>query len=69
MGFYRFAYNGDDKIYMGVVAQEALRVAPETVSRDRKGYLSVDYDALGVPFQTYDHWLASGAHIPRVKPP
>ncbi len=52
LGFYRFAYNGDNKLYMGVVAQEALKVAPEAVSRDRDGYLRVDYDKLGVPFQT-----------------
>jgi hypothetical protein len=69
LGFYRFAYNGDNKLYMGVVAQEALKVAPQAVSRDRDGYLRVDYDKLGVPFQTYDQWLSSGAHIPRVKPP
>lgn len=64
MGLYRFAYNGRDRLYVGVIAQEALKHAPEVVSRDRQGYLTVDYDALGVPFRTYSQWLASGAESP-----
>jgi hypothetical protein len=64
LGFYRFDYNGSDKAYVGVIAQEVQRVMPQAVTRDRDGYLRVFYDKLGVTFQTYDHWIASGARIP-----
>jgi hypothetical protein len=64
LGFYRFAYNGSDKAYVGVIAQEVQTVMPQAVTRDRDGYLRVYYDKLGVTFQTYDHWIAAGARIP-----
>jgi hypothetical protein len=32
--------------------------------RDRDGTLRVLYDRLGVKFQTYGHWIASGAQVP-----
>jgi hypothetical protein len=65
IGFYRFAYNGSDKAYVGVMAQEVQMVVPQAVIRDRDGYLRVFYDQLGVPFQTYDRWIASGSQVPR----
>ena len=68
MGFYRFAYNGDQKLYVGVMAQDAMKVMPQVVSRDGEGYLRVDYDKMGLPFQTYEHWLESGARIPQLTP-
>jgi hypothetical protein len=37
---------------------------PKAVVRDRDGYLRVLYDKLGLKFETYDHWIASGARIP-----
>jgi hypothetical protein len=64
IGFYRFDYNGSDKAYVGVIAQEVQMVMPQAVTRDRDGYLRVFYDKLGVTFQTYDHWIASGARVP-----
>ena len=64
VGFYRFSYNGSDKAYVGVIAQEVQTVVPQAVARDRDGYLTVFYDKLGVTFQTYDHWIASGARVP-----
>jgi hypothetical protein len=64
LGFYRFSYNGSDKAYVGVIAQEVEAVMPSAVVRGRDGYLRVFYYELGVPFQTYDQWIASGAHIP-----
>jgi hypothetical protein len=63
LGFYRFSYNGSDKAYVGVIAQEVQAVMPSAVVRGRDGYLRVFYDKLGVPFQTYDQWIASGAHV------
>ena len=64
LGFYRFDYNGSDKAYVGMIAQEVQTVMPQAVTRDRDGYLRVFYDKLGVTFQTYDHWIASGAQVP-----
>ncbi len=66
LGFYRFAYNGSDTAYVGVMAQEVQQIAPDAVVRGRDGYLRVFYDKLGVKFQTYDQWLASGAQLPSV---
>ncbi len=64
LGFYRFSYNGSHKVYVGVIAQEVQAVMPQAVVRGRDGYLRVFYDKLGVPFETYDQWIASGARIP-----
>lgn len=50
------------------MAQEVQMVAPEAVTRGRDGYLRVFYDRLGVKFQTYEHWIASGTHVPVAVP-
>ena len=59
LGFYRFSYNGSDKAYVGVIAQEVEAVRPDAVTRGRDGYLRVYYDKLGIKFRTYQDWLAS----------
>jgi hypothetical protein len=64
LGFYRFVYNGGDRAYVGVMAQEVQTVRPDAVMRGRDGYLRVFYDKLGVKFETYDRWVVSGARIP-----
>lgn len=64
VGFYRFAYNGSNQAYVGVLAQEVQKVRPEAVMRGSDGYLRVHYDQLGLKFQTYRQWTASGAQIP-----
>jgi hypothetical protein len=66
LGFYRFSYSGSNRAYVGVMAQEVQTIMPEAVMRDRDGYLNVFYDKLGLKFQTYDRWIASGAHIPTI---
>jgi Protein of unknown function (DUF3300) len=68
IGFYRFSYYGSDKTYVGVMAQEVQVVAPDAVTRGHDGYLRVFYDKLGLQFQTYDQWLATGARIPSAAP-
>ena len=68
LGFYRFSYNGSDKAYVGVMAQEVQTVMPEAVVRGSDGYLRVFYDKIGLKFQTYDQWIASGAHVPAGAP-
>jgi Protein of unknown function (DUF3300) len=64
LGFYRFSYNGSDQAYVGVMAQEVQMVVPEAVVRGRDGYLQVFYEKLGLRFQTYERWIASGARLP-----
>jgi uncharacterized membrane protein YgcG len=64
LGFYRFAYNGSNKAYVGVMAQEVQNVMPHAVVRGRDGYLRVYYDKIGVKFETYDQWVTSGKHLP-----
>ena len=68
LGFYRFSYNGSDKAYVGVIAQEVQTVMPGAVTRGRDGYLRVFYDKLGLKFDTYDHWFASGAQVRSAAP-
>lgn len=67
LGFYRFNYIGSETAYVGVMAQEVQVVMPDAVERGRDGYLRVFYDKLGLKFQTYDAWLASGARIPTTR--
>ena len=41
---------------------------PEAVSRGGMADMRVSYDRLGLPFETYQQWVATGAHLPSVKP-
>ena len=68
LGYYRFVYNTGHTAYVGVMAQEVQRVAPQAVTLGHDGYLRVDYDLLGLPFETYKRWVITGAHLPSVKP-
>ena len=64
LGFYRFSYNGSDKAYVGVMAQEVQNVMPSAVVRGSDGYLRVYYEQLGLKVQSYDDWLAAGGKLP-----
>ncbi len=64
IGYYRFSYNNSNRTYVGVMAQEVQTVMPDAVVRGRDGYLRVFYDKVGVKFQTYEQWIASGARAP-----
>jgi hypothetical protein len=57
LGVYRFSYNGSDTAYVGVLAQEVQQVMPEAVTRGSDGYLRVNYEKLGLKFQSYDQWI------------
>jgi hypothetical protein len=37
---------------------------PAAVHRGGDGYLRVDYRQIGVPFQTFEQWRASGSRMP-----
>ena len=67
LGYYRFVYNGGHTVYVGVMAQEVRAVAPDAVTLGPDGYMRVSYDRLGLPFETYGQWVASGAHLPSAK--
>ena len=41
---------------------------PEAVERGRDGYLRVFYDKMGLKFQTYEPWVASGREMRTVNP-
>ena len=68
LGYYRFVYNGGHTAYVGVIAQEVRTLMPEAVTRGADGYMRVSYELLGLPFETYQQWVATGAHLPTVKP-
>ena len=63
LGYYRFAYNGSEKAYVGMIAQEVKAVRPAAVTVGRDGYLRVHYERLGLPFQSYYDWAASGGRL------
>jgi hypothetical protein len=59
LNLYRFRYNGSEQLYVGVMAQEVARLAPEAVARGANGFLRVDYRRLGLRMQTWDEWSVS----------
>jgi hypothetical protein len=56
LDLYRFSYNWSDQLYVGVMAQDVARLAPEAVVRGENGFLRVDYRRLGLRMQTWDEW-------------
>ena len=60
IGLYRFRYNWSDQVYVGVLAQEVAAVRPDAVIRGDDGYLRVNYDRIGAPYDTWQHWQATG---------
>ena len=68
LGFYRFSYNGGNKAYVGVMAQDVQSVMPEAVVRGRDDYLRCRYEKLGLRFESYQQWIESGARIPHSVP-
>jgi len=47
---YEFSYNGSDKRYEGVMAQEVQEIMPEAVIQTPEG-LAVNYDMIGIEFK------------------
>jgi polysaccharide biosynthesis/export protein len=56
---YRYRYAWSDTLYVGVLAQEVLEVAPSAVARGADGYLRVNYARLGLRMQLWEEWVAS----------
>ena len=65
LGYYRFAYNGSNKAYVGVMAQEVGFVRPDAVERGGDGYLRVHYEKLGLSSEAAPHWQAYQQHAPK----
>jgi len=55
---YRYRYAWSNTLYVGVMAQEVLEVAPNAVVRGADGYLRVDYGRLGMRLQRWQDWIA-----------
>lgn len=58
---YRFKYTWSDKEWVGVMAQDVLKVMPEAVQTGADGFYRVSYRMLGLKMVSYAQWLASGA--------
>lgn len=56
---YRFKYTWSDKEWVGVMAQDVLKVRPEAVSTGPEGFYRVNYQMLGLKMVPYQRWLAS----------
>jgi hypothetical protein len=67
ISLYRFRYLWDDRVYVGVMAQEVATVMPAAVIRGSDGYLRVNYGRLGLRLQSWDEWKA--AHCGRAFTP
>jgi hypothetical protein len=48
---YEFSFQGFATRWQGVIAQDVLRTHPKAVMADDKGYLTVNYNILGVPLR------------------
>jgi hypothetical protein len=56
IALYRFRYLNSSDVYVGVIAQEVLAVAPEAVIIGNDGLMRVDYERLGTRMMTWDEW-------------
>jgi hypothetical protein len=56
IGIYRFKFKGEDKDYVGVIAQDVLENDPSAVSVGDDGYLYVDYPKVGMELMTGARW-------------
>lgn len=53
---YRFRYRSSDQVYVGVIAQDVARVAPQAVVEGSDGWLRVNYGMLGLKLLTWEQW-------------
>ena len=59
LALYSFRYLDSDGVYVGVMAQEVLQVAPEAVSVGGDGFMRVHYDRIGFQLMTWKDWALS----------
>ena len=60
---YKFKYLWSNVEWVGVMAQDVLKVAPEAVITGKDGFYRVRYDLLGTAMKTFDQWQAEMARI------
>lgn len=60
---YRFRYLGGQQEFVGVLAQEVMRVHPDAVFRGADGYLRVAYGRIGARLMTWDEWRMSASAV------
>ncbi len=72
---YSFKYLDDDMEYVGVMAQDVLKVCPDAVITGQDGFYRVDYAKLGLQMVTKAEWdrsqssiYASAIHSPEPLP-
>ena len=53
---YSFRYKWGGPTFVGVMAQDVLRVMPDAVLTDREGFYRVDYAMLGTRMMTLPEW-------------
>jgi hypothetical protein len=53
---YSFQYIWGGPTFVGVMAQDVLRVMPDAVMTDPDGFYRVDYEMLGTRMMTLPHW-------------
>ena len=60
---YSFKYLDDDTEYVGVMAQDVLKVRPDAVTTGKDGFYRVSYAKLGLRMVTKAEWDRSNAAI------
>jgi hypothetical protein len=58
IGLYCYRYLWSDTAYVGVMAQEVLKIVPEAVTTAADGTYRVDYGRLGLRLMTWGEWQA-----------
>jgi hypothetical protein len=65
LGYYRFAYNGSEKAYVGVIAQQVRSIRPDAAFCRSRRLSSGFSRTTRTAFPIYDDWAASGGRLPK----
>jgi hypothetical protein len=63
IGLYRFRYLWSDQVFVGVLAQEVVKIVPRAVERSSDGYMWVNYSRLGLRLRTWEEWISAKAYL------
>jgi hypothetical protein len=56
LNLYKYRYLWSDIFYVGVMAQEVIKIIPDAVVYNSSGYMMVNYNKVGIPFLTWDYF-------------
>jgi hypothetical protein len=56
LSLYRFQYFCSDQVFVGVLAQEVVKIVTEAVKTHGDGYMRVNYSRLGLKLLTWEEW-------------